>query len=97
MEEADDAVLTIADVPSIPYRVVPIALGPTLEKQSDIHLSLSLHLTTVQRVRELAAKELLSDSAIVVAALRGLFDSGQVSDLRSMVIRIGFSGRRRRS
>jgi hypothetical protein len=97
MDETDGAAFNLAELHPIPFPVLPIELADTHDKKSDIHLSLSLNDVTVRKVHRLAAKERLSDSAIVVAAPRELFDSEELSKLRCLVGQFGFACRRRRT
>ena len=97
MDETVGAALGLGELPAMLVPVVPIELPFTPDIIPNYHLSVSLRGMTVRKVRDLAVKTNVSDSAIVIAALQGLFDSTELFDLRSMVDRFGFVSRRRRT
>jgi len=65
--------------------------------QSHSRLSVSLDVDTALKVRDLAFKERTSDSAVVEAALRGFFDSGNSLNLHAILDRLGIAPRRRKA
>jgi hypothetical protein len=65
--------------------------------QSHSRLSVSLDVDTALKVRDLAFKERTSDSAVVEAALRGFFESGNSLNLHAILDRLGIAPRRRKA
>jgi hypothetical protein len=76
----------------------PVKSSPTLDKKyKHSRLSVSLDDITVRQVRDLAFKERTSDSAVIEAALRGFFDSGNSLNLHAILARLGIAPRRRKA
>jgi len=81
--------------------LLPAAPGKSIELvdklQSHSRLSVSLDVDTALKVRDLAFKERTSDSAVVEAALRGFFESGNSLNLHAILERLGIAPRRRKA
>src|ERR1700687_59845 len=78
--------------------LVSVSASPVAEKrQSDRRLSISIDPFTAHRVRALAAKERLSDSAVVEVALRQFFNSGAPAIVLALLERFGIARQRRKS
>ena len=80
---------------------LPAAPGKPIDlvdkTQSHSRLSVSLDVDTALKVRDLAFKERTSDSAVVEAALRGFFESGNSLNLHAILDRLGIAPRRRKA